>query len=213
MILTPVSSKILLLCRVLLLLPLLMLPAAAFAQDTSDAAIRATASELHKATDACADRYTAQLAAAEALLRGKPSAKRRRLAHQVKLLNASGICDVVANADATAKLMGLLMVVTLQSQHWIDEAQTEQTFGDRAQSLIQAMRTLRVDIRNVTGRVLHAAQLQQLDTLILEGRRRNPHVDILSYLRFDKVASQRGTNVLDEVKSPSLFAQIAQRPS
>jgi hypothetical protein len=193
-----------------LLLGLLLLPAAASAQYTGSAPAKVTAAELDKAAYAFADRYTTQVVAAtDAILRDNPSAEQRRAAHQVKLVSVSGIYDIATNAEPFAKLMDLLMVVTLQSYRWIDEDQAERHFGTRSQPLIQAMRTLRVDIWNVAGRVLRPEQMQQLDALILDWRKRNPHVDILSYLRFDEVAGQRGPNALDEIKASGFFAEIA----
>ncbi len=208
MTLFPARSKGALLVRWMVVFCFAILPAAAPAQQTAS---RVTAAELDKAAYAFADRYTTQIVAAtDAVLRDNPSPEQRRLAHQVKLVSVSGVYDIVTNAEPFSKLMDLLMVVTLQSYRWIDEDQAEKTFGNRSAPLIQAMRTLRVDIWNVAGRVLRADQLQQLDALILDWRKRNPHVDILSYLRFDEVASQRGPNALDEIKATGFFAEIAE---
>lgn len=195
--------------RMLLPALLSLLPALAAAQ-AADGQTKVTAAELDKAAYAFADRYTTQIVAAtDAVLRGNPSAEQRRLAHQVKLVSVSGIYDIVTNAEPFAKLMDLLMVVTLQSYRWIDEDQAERTFGERGAPLIQAIRALRVDIWNVASRVLRPEQMQQLDALILDWRKRNPHVDILSYLRFDEVAGQRGPNALEEIKATGFFAEIA----
>jgi hypothetical protein len=189
---------------------MILLPIAAMAQNTGDGQAKVTAAELDKAAYAFADRYTTQIVAAtDALLRGNPPAEQRRLAHQVKLVSVSGVYDIVTNAEPFAKLMDLLMVVTLQSYRWIDEDQAERTFGARGAPLIQAIRALRVDIWNVASRVLRPEQMQQLDALILDWRKRNPHVDILSYLRFDEVAGQRGPNALEEIKATGFFAEIA----
>ena len=186
------------------------LPLIAPAQTAGGEPAKVTAADLDKAAYAFADRYTTQIVAAtDAVLRGNPSAEQRRLAHQVKLVSVSGVYDIVTNAEPFAKLMDLLMVVTLQSYRWIDEDQAERSFGARGAPLIQAMRALRVDIWNVASRVLRAEQLQQLDALILDWRKRNPHVDILSYLRFDEVAGQRGPNALEEIKATGFFAEIA----
>lgn len=189
---------------------MLFLPSAVSAQNSGETRVKVTAAELDKAAYAFADRYTTQIvAASDAVLRDNPSAEQRRLAHQVKLVSVSGVYDIVTNNEPFAKLMDLLMVVTLQSYRWIDEDQAERTFGGRGEPLIQAMRRLRVDIWNVAGRVLRPEQLQQLDALILDWRKRNPHVDILSYLRFDEVAGQRGPNALEEIKATGFFAEIA----
>lgn len=193
-----------------LLVALTMLSASLVsAQSTTDGQ-KVTAADLDKAAYAFADRYTTQLVAAtDAILRENKSAEQRRQAHLVKLVSVSGVYDIVTTADPFSKLMDLLMVVTLQSYRWIDEDMADKTFGARSGPLIQAMRNLRVDIWNVAGRVLRPEQLQQLDALILDWRKRNPHVDILSYLRFDEVASQKGPNVLEEIKATGFFAEIA----
>ncbi len=206
----PAHKPSVFLVRTLLVLHLCLLPYAAAAQGSGNAQAKVTAAELDKAAYAFADRYTTQIVAAtDAVLRGNPSPEQRRLAHQVKLVSVSGIYDIVTNAEPFAKLMDLLMVVTLQSYRWIDEDEAERTFGVRGEPLIQAMRKLRVDIWSVASRVLRAEQMQQLDALILDWRKRNPHVDILSYLRFDEVAGQRGPNALEEIKATGFFAEIA----
>lgn len=205
----PVSIKLALSIGVLLWSLIVGSPGA-MAQNTGDARAKVTAAELDKAAYAFADRYTTQIvAAADTILRESPSPEQRRLAHQVKLVSVSGVYDIVTNTEPFSKLMDLLMVVTLQSYRWIDEDQAERTFGARGEPLIQAMRRLRVDIWNVASRVLRPEQLQQLDALILDWRKRNPHVDILSYLRFDEVAAQRGPNALEEIKATGFFAEIA----
>ena len=193
-------------------LVLMLQPLGVIAQNATDGrAGRVTAVELDKAAYAFADRYTTHIVAAtDAIVRDNPSLEQRRLAHQVKLVSVSGIYDIVTNAEPFAKLMDLMMVLTLQSYRWIDEDAADRYFGDRGIMLIHAMRTLRVDIWNVAARVLRPEQLQQLDALILDWRKRNPHVEILSYLRFDEVAGQRGPNVLDEIKATGLFAEIAE---
>lgn len=194
--------------RIFMLLCMSLPPALASAQATAP---RVTAAELDKSAYAFADRYTTQIVAAtDAILRDNPSPEQRRLAHQVKLVSVSGVYDIVTNAEPFSKLMDLLMVVTLQSYRWIDEDQAEKYFGNRSGPLIKAMRELRVDIWSVAGRVLRPDQLQQLDALILDWRKRNPHVDILSYLRFDEVAAQRGPNALEEIKATGFFAEIAE---
>ncbi len=187
-------------------------PAWAQATPPDAAAARAaiTAADLDKAAYAFADRYTTHVvAAADAILAGNPVHDQRRAAHAVKVVSTSGIYDIVTGADPVAKIMDLLMVVTLQSYRWIDEDMADKTFGARGAPLVKAMRELRVDVWNVAGRVLEPQQLQQLDALILDWRRRNPHVDVLAYLRFDEVATQRGADALEAIKSSGLFAEIA----
>lgn len=130
-------SNTLLPCRVFVLLCFALLSFGTAAQT----APRVTAADLDKAAYAFADRYTTQIVAAtDAVLRDNPSPEQRRLAHQVKLVSVSGVYDIVTNAEPFAKLMDLLMVVTLQSYRWIDEDQAERHFGNRSAPLIQAKR-------------------------------------------------------------------------
>ncbi len=190
------------------------LPARAQADTERRAATAGTAvaaEALDKAAYAFADRYTTQMvAAADAILDGNPQADQRRAAHAMKVVSISGVYDIVTNNDPVAKIMDLLMVVTLQSTRWIDEDMADKTFGARSAPLIKAIRDLRVDVWNVASRVLEPQQLQQLDALILDWRRRNPHIDVLAYLRFDEVNAQRGAgSALEEIKASGLFAEIA----
>jgi hypothetical protein len=178
--------------------------------DATEARAVTAAADLDKAAYAFADRYaTHVVAAADLILAGNPVHDQRRAAHAVKVVSVNGIYDIVTGADPVAKIMDLLMVVTLQSYRWIDEDMADKTFGARGAPLVKAMRELRVDVWNVAGRVLEPAQLQQLDALILDWRRRNPHVDVLAYLRFDEVATQRGSDALAEIRASGLFAEIA----
>ena len=109
--------------------------------------------------------------------------------------------DIVTNADPFTQLLDLTLVVTLQSQKWIDEDVAEEWFGDRAQFLIDASQKAREDIWKIAGRVMKPEQLEVLDYLIWDWRHRNPNVQVVSFVRFDDFASSRGKSVVADVKS------------
>jgi hypothetical protein len=119
-----------------------------------------TMDELDQLTYAFADRYlTYIVSACEAIEKDNPNADQRRLAHQVKLVQVSSVYDIVTNADPFTQLLDLTLVVTLQSQKWIDEDQAERWFGDRGQPLINASRKAREDIWRIAARVMKPEQL------------------------------------------------------
>ena len=118
-----------------------------------------TMDELDQLTYAFADRYlTYIVSACEAIEKDNPNAEQRRLAHQVKLVQVSSVYDIVTNADPFTQLLDLTLVVTLQSQKWIDEDQAERWFGDRGQPLINASRKAREDVWRIAARVMKPEQ-------------------------------------------------------
>lgn len=171
-----------------------------------------SALDLDQALFAYADRYAAQIVSAiNAIEAGNPTPAQRRLAHLVKLVTVSSMFDTVTNADPFRKLMDVLAMVTLQSYSWIDEDRAEKEFGPLGQPLMRAFRGLRADIWTLASRVLRPDQLQQVDAIILDWRRHNPNVEILSYIRFEQLSDAAGEDTLEEIRKGSgLFAEIAE---
>ena len=165
-----------------------------------------TMEELDQLTYAFADRYlTYIVSACEAIEKDNPNAEQRRLANQVKLVQVSSVYDIVTNADPFTQLLDLTLVVTLQSQKWIDEDQAERWFGDRGQPLINASRKAREDVWRIAARVMKPEQLEVLDYLIWDWRQKNKDIQLVSYVRFDDFASTRGKSVVADVKTGSGF--------
>lgn len=165
-----------------------------------------TMDELDQLTYAFADRYlTYIVSACEAIEKDNPNAEQRRLAHQVKLVQVSSVYDIVTNADPFTQLLDLTLVVTLQSQKWIDEDQAERWFGDRGQPLINASRKAREDVWRIAARVMKPEQLEVLDYLIWDWRQKNRDIQLVSYVRFDDFASTRGKSAVADVKTGSGF--------
>jgi hypothetical protein len=174
--------------------------------------VAAQLKELDQRMYAYADRYTALVVSAtDEIIRGNTDADQRRLAHQIKLVGTSSIYDIVTNADPFAKLMDLLLVVTLQSYVWIDEDRADTTFGARGEPLIRALRTARTDVWKLAAGVLKPDQLQRLDNLILESRKNNPDVSFVSFTRFNEVSAARNKSLIAELKVESgLFSSISE---
>jgi hypothetical protein len=163
---------------------------------------RITIAELNALTNAFADRYMTYLSdAAEAMSKDNPNPIQRKLANDIRLIQVSSIYDIVTNADPYTQLLDLVLVVTLQSRQWIDEDQAEAQFGGRSRPLIDASRQAREDIWKIAGRVMKPEQLEVLDGMILDWRRRNPKVQMLSFVRFDDFAASRDKSMIADVKS------------
>jgi hypothetical protein len=161
-----------------------------------------TQEELEQLTFGFADRYfTYIISATESIESKNPDAVQRRRAHQVRLVQVSAVFDIASNPDPFTRLLDLMLVVTLQSHKWIEEDQAERWFGDRAQPMIFASRKAREDIWEIAARTMTAEQLEVIDYLIWDWRRRNPGIEVVSYVRFDDFAAARGKSIIADVKS------------
>jgi predicted small secreted protein len=170
----------------------------ALSSDTS----RVTINELNALTNAFADRYMTYMTdAADAISKDNPNPMQRKIANDVRLVQVSSIYDIVTNADPYTQLLDLTLVVTLQSRQWIDEDQAEQQFGARGRPLIDASRKAREDIWKIAARVMKPEQLETLDSMILDWRRRNREVQMISFVRFDDFAASRDKSMIADVKS------------
>jgi hypothetical protein len=163
---------------------------------------RITIGELNALTNAFADRYMTYLSdAADAISKDNANPIQRKLANDIRLIQVSSVYDIVTNADPYTQLLDLVLVVTLQSRQWIDEDQAELQFGARSRPLIDASRRAREDVWKIAGRVMKPEQLEVLDGMILDWRRRNPTVQMLSFVRFDDFAASRDKSMIADVKS------------
>jgi hypothetical protein len=159
-----------------------------------------------------ADRYRAYLVTAwQGAEREHPSALQRRDAHRKQLQMVSAMYDIVTQDDPFRKLVNATMVVTLQSRVYADEKLGHELFGEQAEPVMHALRKARVEIWEIAAKVMLPGQLQTLDYLIWDWRRRNPDVTDISALRFDALSASRSTLVIQQVSRGSgLLAPIEQ---
>jgi hypothetical protein len=171
-----------------------------------------TQEELEQLIYSFADRYlTYIITATERIERDNSDRVQRRRAHLVRLVQVSAIYDIATNADPFTRLLDLMLVVTLQSQKWIEEDQAERWFGERAPPLIQVSRKAREDIWQIAARTMTTDQLEVIDYLIWDWRRRNPGIELVSYVRFDDFAAERGKSIVADVKGGGgLLAPVGQ---
>lgn len=180
-------------------LPPSMLPA-------GDAGKAIAPAELDELTRAFADRYVGLLASScDALKKDNPDPVQRREAQELLLNCATNVYDIASNADAFTRMLDLVVVTTLVSQVWIDDDKAEQVFGDRAEVLVRALHHGRVEAWALAAQVLRPDQLDLLDYLIWDWRRRNPDMVRASFVRFSNFAVGRGRSAEAEVLAAGGF--------
>jgi hypothetical protein len=158
--------------------------------------------ELDQLTYAFADRYYVIVSSAiDAIKRGNSNPEQRRIAHRIKVNGVIAINDIVSGNDPYSKTLDLLVSVTLQSNVWIDEDRAETVFGERAPILISALHQAREDAWDLAARVLNQEQLELLELLIREWRRKHPQIDQVEFVKFDNFAGARAAWLLNELKA------------
>jgi len=157
--------------------------------------------ELDALTNAYSDRFmTLIVGGVDSIMAGNTSPEQRRMAHLFKTASAASIYDIATNPDPFTQLIDMLLVVTLLSQVWIDEARADDVFGDRADLLVEPLRRAREDIWSVASRVMRPEQLEALDMVIWTWRRQNADVQFVSFVRFDDFASDRTRAFVSQIR-------------
>lgn len=172
-----------------------------------------TPAELDLLCGAYADRYAAALisacdATAVTATSTTTRSAVRRQALRLKLESVSAVYDIATTDDPLIKLLDLLMVVTVQSQAWIDDDLAGQWFGVGDGPIVGAIRRQRQEIWALAAQVLHPAQLQEIDWLVWEWRRAHPQVEAISFVRFSDVAAGAGRALAADIHASGLLAPL-----
>jgi hypothetical protein len=167
---------------------------------------RVSFDELDQLTYGYADRFYMVISSAtDAIKRNNSDPVQRRMAHQIKLNGVLAMNDIVSGGDPYSRTLDLVVAVTLESTLLIDENGAEQMFGDRAPSLITAIRTMRVEAWELAARVLTQEQLELLDYIILEWRRTHRDINQVAFVKFDDFAGVRAAALLSDFKAGGGF--------
>ena len=162
--------------------------------------------ELDELTRAFADRYVGLLSSAcDALKKDNPDPVQRREAQELMLNAATNVYDIASNADAFTRMLDLVVVTTLVSQVWIDDDRAGEVFGDRAEVLVRTLHHGRGEAWALAAQVLRPDQLDLLDYLIWDWRRKSPDMVRASFVRFSNFAVGRGRSADAEVVAAGGF--------
>ena len=173
---------------------------------------RTPSGELDDLTRTFADRYVGLLASAcEALKKDNPDPVQHREAQRLLINCATNVYDIASNADAPTRVLDLVVVTTLVSQVWIDDGRAWDVFGDRAEGLVQALHHGRVEAWALAAQKLRPEQLDLMDYLLWDWRRRSPNMVEVSFVRLSNFAISRGQSANAEVLAASgLYANVGQ---
>ncbi len=155
---------------------------------------------------AYADRYLTTISAAcDEIIAGNPDREQRAAAAQIRVEYITAIYDVVTSDDPVSQVVDLALVVTLQSQIFIDDALADQLFGDRADPLIVAIRRAREDIWALGSELFSHDEQDYFDRLIWAWRKQNPHITFVGFVRFDEFAGERALNIVQRARTTGGF--------
>ena len=173
---------------------------------------RVSQEELDELTRSCADRYVGLLySVCDALKENTPDPAQRREAQMLLVDNATNVYDIASNADAFTRVLDLVVVTTLVSQVWDEDGRAEAVFGERGQTLADALLDAKEEARLLAARVLSAEQIDILDALLREWRDENPRVVRASFVRFSNFALGRGRSSAAQVlEARGLFDEIGE---
>jgi hypothetical protein len=172
-------------------------------------ALKMAPGDLDDLTSAYADRYVLLVSAATDQIKAQTTdLTRKHLAQRLKTESATSVYDIVTSGDAYGRLLDLTVAVTLQSEVYIDEDQAETAFGkELAPILIRALREARVEIWEIAAKALTPEQLDDLDSVIVEFRKKNPTLPNVINVRFSDFASSTGKSMTGDAWG-GLFGQI-----
>lgn len=168
--------------------------------------------ELDELTRAFADRYVGLLSSTcDALKKDNPDLVQRREAQELMLNCATNVYDIASNPDSFTRMLDLVVVTTLVSQVWIDDDRAGDVFGERGEVLVRALHHARAEAWALAAQVLRPDQLDLMDYLLWDWRRRNPDMVRVSFVRFSNFALGRGKSATAEVVAAGgFFAPMAE---
>jgi hypothetical protein len=136
----------------------------------------------------------------------------RLMAQNWKLSQATAAYTNATGPSAVVNALDMLVLATL-SRMVVDDAWISERFGERATPLRDAHRRLEAEARAIAKDVVTADQFAQLQRIIDEWRRKNPHIRAVSYVHFRDFANSIGHPTSGESHSlGSLFSLLGIDP-
>lgn len=164
-----------------------------------------TLDELDRTCMAYADRYTAAIAAAcDEVAQHQTTPEARAAVSRLKVSAATNIYDIATTDDPYAKMLDMLMMVSLQDQMWGERRQAVEQFGPSGMHLALAFDEMRREIWDLAARIQPVEQLAMLDHAIVDWQTEHPEAHYVSMVRFEDVMRGHGkSSMMAEMKSAS----------
>jgi hypothetical protein len=160
-------------------------------------------SQLEPLVDGFAEREVTMIAdVCEAIKRETTVPDERRLAHRVKLYNATAVYDVVTQPDPLSRLANLYLLVELAHLVWVEEELAVKRFGERGRTrLAPALEEIRNEMSILADLAMKPDVRRQFDELIREWRRRNPDVEFIAGIRFGALLEESRKTIFQSATS------------
>jgi hypothetical protein len=140
------------------------------------------------------------------------NAQDRLMAQNWKLSQATAAYTDATGPSAVVNTLDMLVLATL-SRMVVDDAWVSERFGARATPLRDAHRRLEEEARAIAQTVVTADQFAQMQRIIDEWRRQNPHIRAVSYVHFRDFANSIGHPTSGEnISLGSLFSLLGIDP-
>lgn len=170
---------------------------------------RLTPAALQREIFAFADRYREQISqlADRAMAETSDGPTRAEL-QQIRVAYISAVFAMVSGPDPLDALRDLLVMVSLERAVW-DDTSRDAPSNAHAARMAAALGALEADIYALAERIVPAAAIKELKTLIAEWRRAHPEQRYVAFVRFSNLgAAPRALNVEREFASEGLLAPV-----
>jgi hypothetical protein len=160
-------------------------------------------SRLEPLVDGFAERQVTLIAdLCEAIKRETTVPEMRRLAHRVKLYNATAVYDVVTLPDPLARLSNLYLLVELAHLVWVEEGLAVRKFGELGRTrVVPALDEVRSEMSILADLAMRPDLRRRFDELIREWRAKNPDVEFVSGIRFGTLLEGSRKSILQSATS------------
>jgi hypothetical protein len=143
---------------------------------------------------------------------GTDDASDRLAAQNWKLSQSTAAYTIASGPSAVANAFDMIVLATL-SRMVVEDAWVSERFGDRATPLREAHRRLEAHARELAKDITTPDQFAQLQRVIDEWRRQNPHIRAVSYVHFLDFAESIGRpRAGDDTSTAGLFALLGIDP-
>jgi len=169
---------------------------------TDETDLRATRERVQSELMAFADRFFAVVHQAAGQFEEQAgTARARHDAARERITAMLVATDIAAGPKPGIALLDMTVMVTLKRMVWEDYWVPE-VYGESAQVMIEAYRSLEEDIWGVMDGVFTEEQQQQLRELVSEWRERNPDHTSIGYLSLAELGDARAVSILVAASEP-----------
>ena len=159
--------------------------------------------KLERLLDSFAERDVTLVAdACDAIKRQALSEEEARLAHHLKLANATAVFDIVSQPQILGRMADLYVLIELQHLVWVTEGGADRKFDDAGRDrLIASMLESRRGMSRIADLAMKPDRRSRFDAMIRNWRDRNPDVEFVAGIRFGALPEAQGKSILESASS------------